>query len=141
MAAPGLPITFAERLNVANLGINADCIRFGNLTMESDKFLCVRQQAAGGAAELAIIDMTNGNRVEKHSIGAENAIMNPVTKVVALRGAWCVVWGRVEGGRLWRGVIVPFAEFAQRWEIWKARRFGRRCLGNYLCCTLLFGEN
>ena len=90
-AAPGLPITFAERLNVANLGINADCIRFGNLTMESDKFLCVRQQAAGGAAELAIIDMTNGNRVEKHSIGAENAIMNPVTKVIALRGAWCVV--------------------------------------------------
>ena len=88
MAQAGLPITFSERLNVANLGISPDFIRFGNLTMESDKFLCVRQQAPGGAAELAVIDMSDGNRVEKHSIGAENAIMNPVTKVIALRGTF-----------------------------------------------------
>ena len=52
--------------------------------MESDKFICVCEQV-NGASSVAIIDMANGNAVQKRPISAEAAIMNPVSKVIALR--------------------------------------------------------
>ena len=39
-----LPIKFEENLNLTNIGINAQNIGFANLTMESEKFICVREQ-------------------------------------------------------------------------------------------------
>lgn len=39
-----LPIKFEENLNLTNIGINAQNIGFSNLTMESEKFICVREQ-------------------------------------------------------------------------------------------------
>ena len=42
--AQNLPIKFEENLNLTNIGINAQNIGFSNLTMESEKFICVREQ-------------------------------------------------------------------------------------------------
>jgi clathrin heavy chain len=49
--------------------------------MESDKYI-----TACETGQVAIVDMTTGNSVTKQRMSAEAAIMNPVSKVIALRG-------------------------------------------------------
>jgi len=84
--AQQLPIQFAEVLNLANppVGIAADFIKIGSCSMESDKFITVCENQAG-AAQVAIVDLAAGNAVTRQRISAEAAIMNPVSKVIALR--------------------------------------------------------
>jgi clathrin heavy chain len=53
--------------------------------MESDKFITVCENV-NGVAQVAIVDLTAGNSVTRQRISAEAAIMNPVSKVIALRG-------------------------------------------------------
>ncbi len=57
-------------------------IKFGACAMESDKYITVCE-----SGQIAIIDMTAGNTVTRQKISAEAAIMNPLSKVIALRGA------------------------------------------------------
>lgn len=52
--------------------------------MESDKFICVCENA-NGTSNVSIVDLMNGNQVQKRPISAEAAIMNPISKVIALR--------------------------------------------------------
>jgi len=52
--------------------------------MESDKFITVCD-STGSAPQVFVIDLAAGNTVTKRPISAEAAIMNPVTKVLALR--------------------------------------------------------
>lgn len=82
--AQDLPITFGEVLNLGTLGVNPDYVKFGTTTMESDKFVCVCEQV-NGQASVVIVDMAAGNQVQRRPINAEAAIMNPVSKVIALR--------------------------------------------------------
>lgn len=53
--------------------------------MESDKFITVCENQAGNA-QVAIVDLAGGNSVTRQRMSAEAAIMNPVSKVIALRG-------------------------------------------------------
>ncbi|KAL4108292.1 hypothetical protein PRIC1_000010 [Phytophthora ramorum] len=82
--AQDLPITFGEVLNLSTLGVNLDYVKFGTTTMESDKFVCVCEQV-NGQASVVIVDMAANNTVQRRPINAEAAIMNPVSKVIALR--------------------------------------------------------
>ncbi|KAF1331725.1 Clathrin heavy chain, partial [Globisporangium splendens] len=82
--AQDLPITFGEVLNLGALGVNPDYVKFGTTTMESDKFVCVCEQV-NGQASVVIVDLSAGNSVQRRPINAEAAIMNPVSKVIALR--------------------------------------------------------
>ncbi|KAG1708834.1 hypothetical protein DVH05_022455 [Phytophthora capsici] len=82
--AQDLPITFGEVFNLSTLGVNLDYVKFGTTTMESDKFVCVCEQV-NGQASVVIVDMAAGNTVQRRPINAEAAIMNPVSKVIALR--------------------------------------------------------
>lgn len=68
-----------------NLGINASSIGFSTLTMESDKFICVREKV-GETANVVIIDMADMNNPIRRPITADSAIMNPTSKVIALKG-------------------------------------------------------
>ena len=54
--------------------------------MESDKVITVCDNSSG-TNQVFIVDLANGNAVTKRPIQAEAAIMNPVSKVLALRGA------------------------------------------------------
>jgi len=56
--AQNLPIKFEENLNLTNIGINAQNIGFANLTMESEKFICVREQVITGSSHI-----TGGNQL------------------------------------------------------------------------------
>lgn len=53
--------------------------------MESDKFICVREEV-NGQVQVVIIDMTNPADIQRRPISADSAIMNPVSKVIALKG-------------------------------------------------------
>ena len=53
--------------------------------MESDKFICVREKI-GDTAQVVIIDMDNANNPIRRPISADSAIMNPKSKVIALKG-------------------------------------------------------
>lgn len=53
--------------------------------MESDKFICVREKV-GESAQVVIIDMADANNPLRRPISADSAIMNPASKVIALKG-------------------------------------------------------
>lgn len=79
-----LPIKFQEHLLLTNVGINASNIGFNTLTMESDKYICVREKVAD-ASQVVIIDMANPTSPIRRPISADSAIMNPASKVIALK--------------------------------------------------------
>ncbi|GLV38478.1 Clathrin heavy chain [Carabus blaptoides fortunei] len=80
-----LPIRFQEHLQLTNVGINVASISFNTLTMESDKFICVREKV-GETAQVVIIDMNDSANPIRRPISADSAIMNPASKVIALKG-------------------------------------------------------
>jgi len=84
MAQQALPIKLKELLNLTNVGINPQYISFTSLTMESDKYICVREEV-NGQAQIVIIEMSNPTEPNRRPITAESAIMNPVSKVIALK--------------------------------------------------------
>ncbi|KPP70923.1 clathrin heavy chain 1-like, partial [Scleropages formosus] len=69
-----------------NLGINPANIGFSTLTMESDKFICIREKV-GEQAQVVIIDMNDPNNPIRRPISADSAIMNPASKVIALKAS------------------------------------------------------
>ncbi|XP_013387362.1 clathrin heavy chain 1 isoform X2 [Lingula anatina] len=79
-----LPIKFQEHLQLQNIGINAANIGFSTLTMESDKFICVREKV-GDTAQVVIVDMNDSSNPIRRPISADSAIMNPTSKVIALK--------------------------------------------------------
>uniref|UniRef100_A0A286XQZ2 Clathrin heavy chain n=1 Tax=Cavia porcellus TaxID=10141 RepID=A0A286XQZ2_CAVPO len=79
-----LPIRFQEHFQLQNLGINPANIGFSTLTMESDKFICVREKV-GEQTQVVIIDMSDPMAPIRRPISAESAIMNPASKVIALK--------------------------------------------------------
>jgi clathrin heavy chain len=53
--------------------------------MESDKFICIREKV-GEQAQVVIIDMNDPSNPIRRPISADSAIMNPASKVIALKG-------------------------------------------------------
>lgn len=82
--AQQIPIVFSEILNLANApySVAAENIKFGFSTLESDKYITVCET---GQQQIAIVDLTTGNTVSRQKMSAEAAIMNPVSKVIAVR--------------------------------------------------------
>ena len=76
---------FSWLSQLQSVGINAANIGFSTLTMESDKFICVREKV-GETAQVVIIDLADANNPTRRPISADSAIMNPKSKVIALKG-------------------------------------------------------
>lgn len=53
--------------------------------MESEKSICVRE--TGAANSVIIVDLANPTQPMKRPITADSAIMNPVSKIIALKAA------------------------------------------------------
>ncbi|CAF0922483.1 unnamed protein product [Adineta steineri] len=73
-----------HRDHLQNVGINVANIGFSSLTMESDKFICVREKV-NDTAFVIMIDMADPKNPIKRPITADSAIMNPASKVIALK--------------------------------------------------------
>ncbi|SAM07401.1 hypothetical protein [Absidia glauca] len=86
MAEQPLPIQFHEHAQLQSLGVNLASIAFNTLTMESDRFICVRENI-NGANQVVIIDLHNNNELLRRPISADSVIMHPTTKVMALKAA------------------------------------------------------
>eukprot|EP00897_Mesotaenium_endlicherianum_P006181 jgi/Mesen1/5591/ME000281S04647 len=84
MAAASAPITMKEALTLTSLGINQQFITFTHVTMESDKYICVRETSP--ANSVVIIDMSTPMQPLRRPITADSALMNPNSKVLALKG-------------------------------------------------------
>jgi len=70
---------------LTSVGINQASVSFNSLTMESDKFICVREKL-GESSQVVIIDMADPSNPIRRPISADSAIMNPASKVIALKG-------------------------------------------------------
>ena len=68
--------------------MNPENVKFGSCSMESDKYITICESVAG-VQQIATIDMTAGNSITRQKISAEAAIMNPNSKIIALKGT-CV---------------------------------------------------
>ena len=78
------PIIFEELFSLPSLGIDRSSVTFSTVTMESDKYVCVRESTDQGN-RLVIIDVANPTQLLRRPISADSAIMNPDTKVIALK--------------------------------------------------------
>lgn len=74
-----------SRSQLQSIGINVQTIGFATLTMESDKFICVREKV-GESAQVVIVDMATPQNPIRRPISADSAIMNPASRVIALKG-------------------------------------------------------
>lgn len=85
--AQQLPIRFQEVLQLPALGINPSAIGFATLTMESDRYIVVREVAATPEqkSQIAIIDMQNPGNVVRRPITADSAIQHPTQNIIALK--------------------------------------------------------
>jgi len=78
------PVKLNEVFKIQSMGIRPDCITFANCTMESEKFITVREQN-GEQVTIHTIDLLSPQRSEKRPIAADAALMNPVARILALR--------------------------------------------------------
>ncbi|XP_010461980.1 PREDICTED: clathrin heavy chain 2 isoform X1 [Camelina sativa] len=83
MAAANAPITMKEVLTLPSVGINQQFITFTNVTMESDKYICVRETAPQNS--VVIIDMNMPMQPLRRPITADSALMNPNSRILALK--------------------------------------------------------
>ncbi|CAN7051173.1 unnamed protein product [Brassica oleracea var. botrytis] len=83
MAAPNAPITMKEVLTLPSVGINQQFITFTNVTMESDKYICVRETSPQNS--VVIIDMNMPMQPLRRPITADSALMNPNSRILALK--------------------------------------------------------
>ncbi|KAL7673887.1 hypothetical protein ACOME3_000167 [Neoechinorhynchus agilis] len=79
-----LPIKFHEHLTLSSVGIQSPNIGFATVTMESDRFICVRDKV-GDVSQVVIIDMRSPSTPTRRPITADSAIMNPQHKIIALK--------------------------------------------------------
>ena len=75
-------------VNSVDGGLNPASVKFTNITMESDKYICIRDQSADQHS-VVIVEVGSDARVKpntRHKMAATDAaIMNPVSKVLAMR--------------------------------------------------------
>ncbi|KAF9591336.1 hypothetical protein IFM89_003959 [Coptis chinensis] len=83
-AAANAPITMKEALTLPSIGINPQFITFTHVTMESDKYICVRETSPQNS--VVIIDMSMPNQPLRRPITADSALMNPNSRILALKG-------------------------------------------------------
>lgn len=76
-------------LQLQSIGVNPQFITFTNVTMESDKYICVRETAPQNS--VVIIDMSMPMQPLRRPITADSALMNPNTRILALKGMWSLL--------------------------------------------------
>lgn len=81
-------LAFVDSVLVCNaadeLGINQQFVTFTHVTMESEKYICVRETSPQNS--VVIIDMSTPNQPLRRPITADSALMNPTSRVLALKG-------------------------------------------------------
>ena len=82
--ASQLPVRLFAVADLPALGLNPSSFRFGFLTLESEKYICIREEAEG-SAQVVVVELQNGNNIIRRPMKAEAAIMNPQNNIIALK--------------------------------------------------------
>ncbi|KAH7355877.1 clathrin heavy chain [Pyrenochaeta sp. MPI-SDFR-AT-0127] len=87
MAQRQVPLHVTQPTLLTNLNILPASISWQNCTLESDKYVCVRQvnNEANAPAETVIIDLKNTNNIIRRPIRADSAIMHLTEPIIALK--------------------------------------------------------
>ena len=86
VAMSALPIKFQELVLLTNVGIAQQSISYASLTMQSEKYICVCEEEVNGQVQVVIIDMATPTKPQRRRFGIiDSAIMNPISKVIALK--------------------------------------------------------
>ncbi|KAF1987741.1 clathrin heavy chain 1 [Aulographum hederae CBS 113979] len=80
-----LPIKFTELLQLSSIDIQPASIGFNSCTLESDSYVCIRQQVGDASPEVIIVDLKNGNNIIRRPIKADSAIMHFSKQIIALK--------------------------------------------------------
>ena len=83
MAQQNIPIIFQEKMNICQLGINSNDVKFGSVTLESSKYLCAKN-TSGEKKSLNVIELDT-RATSQFPFGGDSAIMNPISKIIGLR--------------------------------------------------------
>eukprot|EP01104_Vermistella_antarctica_P012360 TRINITY_DN3564_c0_g1_i1.p1 TRINITY_DN3564_c0_g1~~TRINITY_DN3564_c0_g1_i1.p1 ORF type:complete len:1650 (+),score=639.09 TRINITY_DN3564_c0_g1_i1:193-5142(+) len=110
-----LPIRFQELLQLPSLGLNPQSFTFGTLTMESEKYICVREQSPE-ASQVVIVDLENPQEPTKFPISADSAIMNPSDKILALKSGEKIQIFHIEMRRKLKDYTMPEGESVVFWK-------------------------
>ncbi|RRT39560.1 hypothetical protein B296_00032409 [Ensete ventricosum] len=70
-------------LPLPSIGINPQFITFTHVTMESDKYICVRETSPQNS--VVIVDMNMPMQPLRRPITADSALMNPNSRILALK--------------------------------------------------------
>ncbi|OIW02584.1 hypothetical protein TanjilG_24035 [Lupinus angustifolius] len=81
--AANAPISMKETLTLGSVGINPQFITFTHVTMESDKYICIRETSPQNS--VVIIDMSMPMQPLRRPITADSALMNPNSRILALK--------------------------------------------------------
>ena len=81
----GHPLVVKEALSLPGLGVAPENISFTHVTMDSDRFLCVRETGASNC--LLVLDMRQPQSPVRRPIQADSVVMNPVRNLLALKTA------------------------------------------------------
>lgn len=65
------------------MNVQPSSITFANVTMESDKYICVRETSPQN--QLLIVDLSQPSAPQRRPISADSAIMNPKNQIIALK--------------------------------------------------------
>lgn len=76
-------------LQLPSIGINPQFITFTHVTMESDKYICVRETSPQNS--VVIIDMNMPMQPLRRPITADSALMNPNSRILALKGKISII--------------------------------------------------
>jgi len=87
MAEQQPPVQLTTVIDLAAQGINAASFRSGVLTMESDKYISVKDTAADGTSQVVTVDMHANNAVTRRPMKADATLQNPAENILALRVA------------------------------------------------------
>lgn len=73
------------QLNAVSGGLRPGSISFKNVTVESEKYVCVRDVGEDGSTSLVIVDLEKRESIRNNVRDAESCVMNPKSKILALR--------------------------------------------------------
>lgn len=110
-----VPITFNELFNLTSLGINPASIGFSKVTMESQKWIAVRETTAQGQAQVIIINTTNPANPLRFPVSADSAIMHPSRNILALKAAQQLQIFDLDQKKKLKDVVMTDAVVFWRW--------------------------
>ncbi|EPY41715.1 hypothetical protein AGDE_02209 [Angomonas deanei] len=79
-----IAVTEVFQLNSVSGGLRPGSVSFKNVTINSDKYVCVRDQQEDSTS-LVIVDLEKRESMRNNVRDAESAVMNPDSKVLAIR--------------------------------------------------------